>query len=396
MDVVGEFEQADGLAVADQDALHAQATLAAGGPDAGGERRGGAEFAVGGDQQVGEFPAGLVQPGDRALERSADVGAAAEALAEEAGEPADAIGIDAELHLHHLIGPAEGIHPAGPALGVGAARRLEHHGLGHRLGAALHRARGIHAHQHRSLLQAPVRRRAQAGTQHRGRAQAVLLQVVVVLVGEQRALGAARVPDQAQARMAEQHRLGWQHACDPARALHAARLAGQVGHPHAARHAALHLGLLDHRLQRLARLRDFVGWAGAAKRAQDAGELGQALDQRADAHHLAPFGAAQQAAQRVPAGVLEQVAEIAEGTDELVDLAAALGPVGGEGLYRPRPRLGLGVAAIAVVDDQVEMEEQALQHGIDQLGTVGAVGGQLETPEDRSHDLLQGRLGPGG
>ena len=95
VDVVGEFEQADGLAVADQDALHAQAALAAGGLDAGGERRGGAEFAIGRDQQVRELPAGFVEAGERTLERGADVSAAAEALAEEAGEPADAIDIDA-------------------------------------------------------------------------------------------------------------------------------------------------------------------------------------------------------------------------------------------------------------------------------------------------------------
>ena len=55
--LVDQLQQADGFAVADEHALHPQAQHGLGPLDGLGQRRGGTELAVGGDQQVGLAPA---------------------------------------------------------------------------------------------------------------------------------------------------------------------------------------------------------------------------------------------------------------------------------------------------------------------------------------------------
>ena len=72
VDLVGNFQEADALPVADQHALHAQTELALDRIQAGDGFARGAEFAVGGDEQIGQLPALILELGDRLFQGPAD------------------------------------------------------------------------------------------------------------------------------------------------------------------------------------------------------------------------------------------------------------------------------------------------------------------------------------
>ena len=105
----------------------------------------------------------------------------------------------------------------------------------------------------------------------------------------------------------------------------------------------------------------------------DARQFGQRLQQAPGPHQLLPAAAAQQAAHHVPARVLHQVAVVAEHRGELVHHSAALLPVLGKAVQRQRRgRLG-AVAAVPVVDDQVQVEAQRPQHRLGERRLARAV-----------------------
>jgi hypothetical protein len=197
--------------------------------------------------------------------------------------------------------------------------------------------------------------------------------------------------------MQQQHGLRWQHARHAAGTADAARLAGIVRHPYAARprhrpahlHHGVHLGApcLVH----------FLGRPRAPQAADTAGQFRQMLHQPADAHHLLPAGAGQQATQHVPAVVLAEVAGIAEHFDQFVDFAAAFRPIGAESCQRALGRRFRRRAAVDVVDDQVEVEEQRAQQDFDQFVAPIAIAGQFQFRQHVGDALRQrrGRPAPG-
>jgi hypothetical protein len=75
--------------------------------------------------------------------------------------------------------------------------------------------------------------------------QAHFFHAIVVFVAEQRAFGPARMPHQAQARMAEEHGFGRQHARDPVRTMDAAGLSRHVGYAHSTAFQTLCNGLIE-------------------------------------------------------------------------------------------------------------------------------------------------------
>ena len=144
----------------------------------------------------------------------------------------------------------------------------------------------------------------------------------------------------------------------------------------------------------VARRVHLVRLARPAELAHDTRELGQCFDQAAGANHLLPAAAAQQPAHHVPARVLHQVGVFAEDRRQLVHRAAAVLPVRGESLQRPRRGLLLAVAPVPVVDDHVQVEAERAQHRLGEGRLAFAVARQVGRLKRHCHVVGQGRGRP--
>ena len=204
---VADLHHAQRFAVTNQHPLHPQPKRLLDGIQACGHLGCGAKFAIRGQQQVSPLPTHFFHFCNHAFQRAANVGAAAKGLAQKVAQPFYPRTVQSQFQLQHFSVTAKGKHMAGTLVGVRAAHGLQHDGLCDRFGATLHGARSVHADQHRPGNRLQGGLRAGARLLHLRLVLAHLAHAVVVLIAQQGAFGPACVPQQAQARVGQQHGL---------------------------------------------------------------------------------------------------------------------------------------------------------------------------------------------
>ena len=325
--------------MADQQAMEPGLKAVARVGDAAGERGGRGELAIADEQDVGATPFLVVEPRDGRGERGVDVGAAVEGRCQEVEERDETSRVEAEGVGAHVAGAAEGIELAEAFLLGGAAHGFEGDRLGDLFGQASHRAGCIEADDDGSALGS--RALAGLGDGAFGLDGDAFEFGSHPMVGEQRALGAAGMPEFAQDGMGEQRGFRWEHAVDAITALDATGLGGGAGGLDLSEFVfgaaqldedglkgVLGVGLLLH----------------AAKGADQLAQGFEAADEVVETAHLKPAVVPQDAVGEVPAEA-EVVAQLAEDFGEAGPDLDAREPGGAEAGFEPVELGGFGLSA---------------------------------------------------